>query len=181
LSELHRGLIRGILGRIPQVDASAFVADTATIVGDVHVGARSSVWFGAVLRGDVHHIRVGEDTSIQDNAVIHVTRERFPTLIGSKVTVGHSVTLHGCTVGDLCIVGMGAIVLDQAEVGDRCIVGAGALVTPGSKIPAGHLAVGSPARPKRPLTDEELEWLESSSAHYVELARLYAEDPAWKR
>jgi carbonic anhydrase/acetyltransferase-like protein (isoleucine patch superfamily) len=179
-NHLHRGIIRGFDGKRPKVDASAFVADNATLIGDVAVGARSSIWFGAVLRGDVFHIRVGEDTSIQDNAVIHVTHGLYGTRVGSKVTVGHQVTLHGCTVGDLCIVGMGAIVLDQAEVGDRCIVGAGALVTSGTKIPAGHLAVGSPARVKRPLTEEELTWLEASALHYVELINKYARDPDWK-
>jgi carbonic anhydrase/acetyltransferase-like protein (isoleucine patch superfamily) len=172
-------LIRGFRGKSPQIDPTAFVADNATVIGDVTVGARSSIWFGAVLRGDVFHIRIGEDTSIQDNSVIHVTHDQYATQIGSKVTVGHSVTLHGCTVGDQCIIGMGAIVLDQAVVGDRCIIGAGALVTPGTKIPPGHLAVGSPARPKRPLTEEELFWLEASAVHYVELVRGYAADPEW--
>jgi carbonic anhydrase/acetyltransferase-like protein (isoleucine patch superfamily) len=180
VKRLHRGLIRGFRGKTPQLDATAFVADTATLVGDVTLGARSSVWFGAVLRGDVFHIRIGEETSIQDNSVIHVTHDQYATVVGSRVTVGHGVTLHGCTVGDLCIVGMGAIVLDQAVIGDRSIVGAGALVTPGTKIPPGHLAVGSPARPKRPLTEEELSWLESSAQHYVELARSYASDPDWR-
>jgi carbonic anhydrase/acetyltransferase-like protein (isoleucine patch superfamily) len=176
----HRGLIRPVRGRVPKIDPSAFVADNATIVGDVEVGARSSIWFGAVLRGDVFHIRIGEDTSIQDNSVIHVTHDQYATVVGNQVTVGHSVTLHGCTVGDRCIIGMGAIILDQAVIGERCIVGAGALVTSGTKIPPGQLAVGSPARVKRPLTDDELAWLEASAAHYVELSRVYAEDPAWK-
>ena len=180
MSNFHRGLIRGFGGKRPAVDGSAFVADTACLVGDVTVGARSSIWFGAVLRGDVFHIRVGEETSIQDNSVIHVTHDQYATSVGNRVTVGHGVTLHGCTVGDSCIVGMGATILDQAIIGDRCIVGAGALVTPGTKIPAGHLAVGSPARPKRALTDEELAWLDASALHYVELARRYVGDPDWK-
>lgn len=171
--------IRPFRGVAPTIHDSVYVADNATLVGDVHVGARSSVWFGAVLRGDVFHIRIGEETSIQDNTVIHVTHDRFATTVGSRVTVGHSVTLHGCTIGDLCIVGMGATVLDQVEVGERSIVGAGALLTPGTKVPPGHLVVGAPARIKRPLTDAELEWLASSAAHYVELARIYrAEDAA---
>jgi carbonic anhydrase/acetyltransferase-like protein (isoleucine patch superfamily) len=177
----HRGLIRGVRGKAPQIDPTAFVADNATIIGDVTVGARASIWFGAVLRGDVFHIRIGDDTSIQDNAVIHVTHDQYATVVGSQVTVGHSVTLHGCTVGDRCIIGMGAIILDQAVIGDRCIVGAGSLVTSGTKIPPGHLAVGSPARPKRALTDEELAWLEASAAHYVELRNVYVEDPAWQK
>jgi carbonic anhydrase/acetyltransferase-like protein (isoleucine patch superfamily) len=177
----HRGLIRPVRGKTPQIDPTAFVADTATIVGEVTVGARASIWFGAVLRGDVMHIKIGEDTSIQDNTVIHVTHDLHATEVGSQVTVGHSVTLHGCTVGDRCIIGMGAIILDQAVIGDRCIVGAGALVTPGTKIPPGYLAVGSPARPKRPLTDDELTWLEASAAHYVELRDVYVQDPAWNK
>ncbi len=179
MSKFHRGMIRGFNGVRPTVDPSAFVADSACIIGNVAVGARSSVWFGAVLRGDVFHIRIGEETSIQDNSVIHVTHDQHATVVGSRVTVGHSVTLHGCTVGDSCIIGMGATILDQATIGDRCIVGAGALVTPGTKIPAGHLAVGSPARPKRPLTDEELLWLDASALHYVELAKRYVADPDW--
>ena len=179
-SELHRGLIRGFGGRSPVIDPTALVADTAVVIGDVTGGARARIWFGAVRRGDVFHIRIGAETSIQDNSVIHVTHARYATVVGDRVTVGHGVTLHGCTVGDLCIVGMGAILLDQSVVGERCIIGAGALVTPGTKIPPGHLAVGSPARPKRPLTEEELSWLESSAHHYVELARAYASDPDWR-
>jgi gamma-carbonic anhydrase len=115
-------VIRGFRGRYPQIDPSVFVADNATLVGDVYVGARSSVWFGAVIRGDVFHIRIGSETSIQDNTVIHVTHDRFATVVGNQVTVGHAVTLHGCTIGDQCIIGMGSTILDQEEVGERCIV-----------------------------------------------------------
>lgn len=177
---LQRGLIRGFAGKRPQIDGSAFVADTAVVIGDVAIGARSSVWFGAVLRGDVFNIQVGEETSIQDNAVLHVTHGQHATIVGNRVTVGHGVTLHGCRVGDQCIIGMGATVLDEAEIGDRCIVGAGALVTPGTKIPAGHLAVGAPARVKRPLSEEELSWLDTSAQHYVALIAQYADDPDWQ-
>lgn len=173
---MARQQIRAFRGLSPQIDPSVYVADTATVVGDVHVGARSSIWFGAVLRGDVYHIRVGSETSIQDNTVLHVTHDRFATIVGNRVTVGHSVTLHGCTIGDLCIIGMGATVLDQVEVGERCIVGAGALLTPGTKVPPGHLVVGTPARIKRALSEAELEWLAASAAHYVELGRVYAEE-----
>lgn len=180
MNKLHRGIVRGFGGKRPSVDPTAFVADNATIIGDVAIGARSSVWFGAVLRGDVFAICIGEDTSIQDNSVIHVTHGQHATHVGNRVTVGHGVTLHGCTVGDECIIGMGAIVLDEAVIGERCIIGAGALVTPGTKIPPGHLAVGSPARPKRPLTADELSWLPTSAQHYVELVGQYANDPDWK-
>ena len=171
-------MIRSFRGRSPVIDPSVFVADNATLIGDVHIGARSSVWFGAVIRGDVFHIRIGSETSIQDNTVVHVTHDRFATQVGDRVTVGHSVTLHGCTIGDLCIIGMGATILDQVEIGERCIVGAGALLTPGTKVPPGHLVMGSPARVKRPLTEAELQWLVNSAAHYVELARIYAAEQA---
>ena len=112
--------------------------------------------------------------------MLHVTHDRFPCAVGSRVTVGHSVILHGCTVGELCIIGMGATLLDQAVVEDRCIIGAGALVTPGTRIPTRSLAVGSPARVKRALTEEELSWLEASAQHYVELVARYAADPDWR-
>jgi carbonic anhydrase/acetyltransferase-like protein (isoleucine patch superfamily) len=157
----------------PQVGEGVFLADTAVLVGDVIVGARSSIWYGAVVRGDVYHIRIGAETSIQDNAVIHVTHGRNATIVGNRVTVGHSVNLHGCTIADRCIIGMGSIILDSAEIGERCIVGAGSLVAPGYRVPAGTLALGSPARPKRDLTAEEMSWLDVSADHYVELARAY--------
>jgi carbonic anhydrase/acetyltransferase-like protein (isoleucine patch superfamily) len=171
-------MIRPFRGKRPTVDASAFVAETATIIGDVTVGARSSVWFGAVIRGDVFHVRIGAETSIQDNTVIHVTHDRYATSVGDRVTVGHGVILHGCTVRDRVIVGMGAVILDQAEVGEKCIVGAGALITPGTKIPSGHLVVGAPARVKRPLTEDELLWIESSADHYVALTGEYRNEGA---
>jgi gamma-carbonic anhydrase len=166
-------LIRRFRDKTPQVGEGTFLADNATLVGDVIVGARASIWFGAVLRGDVWHIRVGDETSIQDNTVIHVTDGRNATTVGSRVTVGHSVTLHGCTIGDQCIIGMGSTILDLAEIGERCIIGAGALVTPGTRIPPGTLAIGAPARPKRDLTPDELRWIEYSADHYVDLARAY--------
>ena len=166
-------IVRSFAGKTPVIGDDVFLADNAVLVGDVEVGARSSIWFGAVLRGDVFHIRIGEETSIQDNTVIHVTHGRNATLVGSRVTVGHAVTLHGCVVRDQCIIGMGSTILDNAEIGERCIVGAGALVTPGTTIPPGTLAVGAPARPKRDLTKDELDWIVFSARHYVELARKY--------
>jgi gamma-carbonic anhydrase len=165
--------IRSYAGKAPLVGEGTFVAETAVLVGDVEVGSRSSIWYGVVLRGDVFHIRIGSETSVQDNTVVHVTSGRHPTLVGDRVTVGHSVVLHGCVVEDECIIGMGAIVMDRARVGPRCIVGAGALVTPGTEIPEGHLVIGSPARPKRKLSPEELEWIRSSADHYVTLGERY--------
>jgi carbonic anhydrase/acetyltransferase-like protein (isoleucine patch superfamily) len=166
-------IIRSFDGKTPIAGADSFLAETAVLVGDVVVGARSSIWYGSVLRGDVFHIRIGDETSIQDNTVVHVTSGRNATSIGSRVTVGHAVTLHGCTVADRCIIGMGAIVMDHAVIATNCIVGAGALVTPGTVIPPNQLVVGSPARPKRELTADEIAWIESSADHYVELARRY--------
>ena len=166
-------LLRAYRGVAPRLGEGVFLAETAVVVVDVVLGARSSVWYGAVLRGDVYHIRIGDETSIQDNTVIHVSHGRNATLVGNRVTIGHSVNLHGCVVGDRCIIGMGTIILDSAEIGEHCIVGAGSLVTAGTRIPAGTLAIGSPARPKRDLTSEEMSWLEVSAEHYVELAREY--------
>jgi carbonic anhydrase/acetyltransferase-like protein (isoleucine patch superfamily) len=166
-------ILRPFKGVTPRIGGGVFLAETAAVVGDVAVGERSSIWYGAVLRGDVYYIRVGAETSIQDNTVIHVTSGQHPTVIGDRVTVGHSAVLHGCTIEDRCIIGMGAIILDRARVGRRCIVGAGALVTPGTDIPEGQLVLGSPAKPKRPLTTDELAWIESSADHYVALAAAY--------
>ncbi|HMU40922.1 MAG TPA: gamma carbonic anhydrase family protein [Pseudomonadota bacterium] len=169
-------ILRSFKGLSPQFDETVFLADNATLVGDVQVGARSSVWFSAVLRGDVHYVRIGSETSIQDNTCVHVTHGRFPAIIGDRVTVGHSVTIHGCTIAGHAIIGMGATILDEVSVGERCIIGAGALLTPGTHIPPGQLVVGSPGRVKRPLTDEELRWIELSADHYIELSQLYRTD-----
>jgi carbonic anhydrase/acetyltransferase-like protein (isoleucine patch superfamily) len=170
-------IVRSYQGAWPDVAADVFLADNATVIGDVVIGAGSSIWFGTVVRGDQMPIRIGRDTSIQDNSVVHVTSGVAGTVVGDRVTVGHNVILHACTVGDDCIVGMGSIVLDRARVGRFCVVGAGALVTPGTDIPDGHLAVGSPARVKRPLTDDERAWIASSARHYVELGRRYLAEP----
>ena len=162
-------------GKRPQIDPSVYVADHASVIGAVTIGAGSSIWFGTVLRGDVNPIAIGRDTSIQDNSVVHVTSGESGTTVGDDVTVGHNVILHACTVEDACIIGMGSILLDHVRVGRGSIVGAGALVTPGTVIPPGSLAIGAPARVKRPIDDAERAWIESSAAHYVELARRYLE------
>ena len=164
-------MIRPFGGKTPQLDDGVFVAPSASIVGDVAIGARSTIWYGAVLRGDVESIRIGSETSIQDNTVIHVDSSGFSTVVGDRVTVGHSVVLHGCRIGDDALIGIGSIVLNGAEVGDGAMVGAGSLVTPGTKIPAGMLAVGSPARVKRALTDEEKRHVQEGVERYVRLGR----------
>lgn len=157
----------------PKVDDSAFVADNATVIGDVEIGAQSSVWFGAVVRGDVNRIRIGARTNVQDLSVVHVTTGTHPTSIGDDVTVGHQVTLHGCTVKDRCLIGIGSVVLDGAEIGPDAMVGAGSLVPPGMVVPPGTLALGSPAQVKRPLRPEEIARLRESAASYAELAGRY--------
>jgi carbonic anhydrase/acetyltransferase-like protein (isoleucine patch superfamily) len=164
-------MIRAYAGKTPRVAGSAFVASTAALIGDVVIGERSSIWYGAVLRADVQSIRVGAETSIQDNTVIHVDSSGFSTVVGDRVTVGHSVVLHGCTVGDDALIGIGAIVLNGAEVGQGAMIGAGSLVTPGTKVPPGMLALGSPARVKRPLTEEEKRHIRQGVETYVQLGQ----------
>ncbi|MDO3379936.1 gamma carbonic anhydrase family protein [Geoalkalibacter halelectricus] len=151
----------------PKLDGEVFVEASAKIIGDVHIGNQSSIWFNVVIRGDVNYIRIGERTNIQDGTMIHVTRETHPTVLGDEVTVGHNVTLHGCTIGSRCLIGIGAIILDGAVIGDDCLVAAGSLVSPGTQIPPGHLVLGSPARVKRPLSEAERAHLKISAQNYV--------------
>ena len=162
-------------GLFPSLAEDCFVAPGASVVGDVHIGRQSSVWFGSVVRGDVFHIRIGDRVNIQDNSVVHVTTDLHATLIGDDVTIGHRVILHGCTVHDRALIGMGAIVMDRAIVGRESLVAAGSIVTEGTKIPDGVLAVGSPARVLRELTDEERARLAHSGAHYAKVAAKYLE------
>ena len=158
----------------PRVEAAAFIAHDAVVIGDVALGKGSSVWFGCVVRGDVHRIVIGAETNIQDLTVVHVTGGLHATTIGDRVTVGHRAILHGCTVHDRCLVGMGAIVLDGAVVGPGAIVAAGAVIPPGATIPPGMLAMGAPAHVVRPVTPSEDASIDESAAKYVELAQTYA-------
>jgi carbonic anhydrase/acetyltransferase-like protein (isoleucine patch superfamily) len=163
---------------LPTIHPEAWLAPGSSVIGDVHVGPRSSIWFGSVVRGDVHMIRIGAGTNLQDLCVVHVTRERFPTWIGDEVTVGHHATVHGCRVGDGALIGIGAIVLDGAEVGDEALVAAGALVPPGMKVAAGTLVMGSPARVVRTLGSAERAEQRARAQQYVELAARYAREGA---
>ena len=167
-------MIRPFGGKTPRLGEGAFVAASASVIGDVIIGDRSSIWYGAVLRGDVESIRIGSETSIQDNTVIHVDSSGFSTVVGNRVTVGHSVVLHGCRIADNALIGIGSIILNGAEVGEGAMVGAGSLVTPGTKIPAGMLALGSPARVKRPLTEEEKKDVQLGVDNYIRLGREHA-------
>lgn len=159
-------------GVAPQLAKSVFLAPGACVVGDVHIGQETSLWFNVVVRGDVNSIRIGDRTNIQDGTVVHVTRETHPTFIGNDVSVGHSVTLHGCTIHDKCLIGIGAIVLDGAEVGVSSLVAAGTVVAPGTKIPPRSLVMGSPGRVKRELTEEECANIHAIAARYT----VYQED-----
>ena len=151
----------------PQIDSSVYIVDSAVVVGDVVIGEESSVWFNAVVRGDVNCIRIGRRTNIQDGCVLHVSRKDYPLVIGDGVTVGHNVTLHACTIASNCLIGVGAVVMDGSDIGQNCIIGAGALVTPHTVISPGNMAVGSPAKVKRKLSEEEIQSIRDSAEHYV--------------
>jgi len=144
-----------------------FVAEGARIIGDVEIEEQSSIWFNTIVRGDVNYIRIGACTNVQDNSVLHVTSETAPLHIGSEVTIGHNAVLHGCTVDDCCLIGMGAIVLDGARIGKNSLVAAGATVLEGFNVPEGMLVAGVPAKIKRPLTEEEKHFLHQSAANYI--------------
>jgi len=169
-------LIRAWGGKAPRLADGVWVAEGAVILGDVEIGPGSSVWFGAVVRGDVNHVRVGSRTNIQDHSILHVTSGTHPTSVGDDVTLGHRVTLHGCTVKDRCLIGIGAVVLDGAVVGEDSMVGAGSLVPPGMVVPPGTLALGSPARVKRELTGEEMAHLRRSAQSYAAYAEQYRKE-----
>lgn len=157
---------------VPLVPDSAFVADSAQVMGHVTLGEDSSVWFGAVLRGDTETITVGAGSNIQDGSVLHADYG-LPLVIGERVTVGHQVMLHGCTIGDESLIGIGAVVLNGAKIGKHCLVGARALVTEGKEFPDGSMILGSPAKVVRQLTPEQIEGLRRSAEHYIDNARRY--------
>ena len=166
-------MIKPFQGKQPQIHETAYIAETAVVIGDVVVGAESSVWFGAVVRGDVFHIRIGDRTNIQDGTVVHVTNGTHATVLEDEVTVGHNVTLHGCHIERGCLVGMGSIVMDNVRIGAHSIVAAGALVSPGTVVPPRSLVLGVPARVKRQLTDEEVAGLAQFWKNYVEYTKQY--------
>jgi carbonic anhydrase/acetyltransferase-like protein (isoleucine patch superfamily) len=166
-------LIHAYLGRVPAIGEGVHLVESAEIIGDVTIGRDSSVWYNAVIRGDVNVIRIGERTNIQDGCLLHVIGDTHPLTIGSDVTVGHGAILHGCTIGNSCLIGMGSIVLDGATVGDRSLVAAGSLVRMNEVIPPGVLAAGSPAQVVRPLTPEETASLAQSALNYMATVRDY--------
>ena len=165
-------LYRGIL---PTIHPTVFIVDSAEIVGDVVIGKDSSVWYNAVIRGDVNYIRVGERTNVQDGCLLHVRHEKYPLHIGSNVTIGHGAILHACTVGDYCLIGMGAIVLDNARINSYTLVAAGAVVVNNAVIPEGVLVAGVPAKIIRELSADERTMLEMSAENYVGYVKTYRE------
>lgn len=173
-------MIRTYKGIKPKIAATAFIEASAQIIGDVHIGEHSSVWFNCVVRGDVHHIRIGHNTNIQDGTVIHVTNGRFPTVIGNYVTVGHSVVLHGCTIKDRSLIGIGSIVLDDVTIGEESFVAAGSLITPGTVIPPRSLVLGSPAKVRREVTEEEIARIDMHWRHYIEYKNNYLAEASLK-
>jgi len=156
----------------PHIAESAWIAGSAEIMGNVTIGADASIWFGAVVRGDVERITIGADSNVQDGSVLHADVGQ-PLIIGERVTVGHRVILHGCTIGDESLIGMGAIVLNRARIGRHCLIGAGALVTEGKEFPDGSMIVGSPAKVVRQLSAEQIEGLRHSAEHYRDNAQRF--------
>lgn len=170
-------MIRNFEDSSPQIAETAYVDETALVIGDVEVGADTSIWPMSVVRGDIHTIRIGERTNIQDGSILHVSHDSeykpggSPLRIGDDVTVGHQVILHACTVGNRCLIGMGSVIMDDAVIEDGAMIGAGSQINPGKHIEGGYLWLGCPARRVRKLTEKEVEYLNYSAAHYVKLMR----------
>ncbi|MCA9473468.1 MAG: gamma carbonic anhydrase family protein [Nitrospirales bacterium] len=169
-------MMRAFRGVMPTVASSAFVDETAVVIGDVVIGSESSIWFNTVIRGDVHYIRIGHRTNVQDLSLLHVTHDTHPLILGDDITVGHHVVLHGCTIHDRVLIGMGAVIMDGAVIEQDCVVGAGTLVTERTRVPANSLVIGSPARVRRSLTEAELAWIKESAQNYIHYASQYMAD-----
>ena len=166
-------MIRPFRGIHPQIHATAYVDPSAQVIGDVHLGEEASIWCNCTVRGDIHYIRIGDRSNLQDNSVIHVQNGTHPTILESEVTVGHGVTLHGCYVERGCLIGIGSILLDDVRVGTMSLVAAGSVVTPGTIIPPRSLVMGFPAKVKRPLTEKEVADLATFWQNYVNYTREY--------
>lgn len=157
----------------PKIHKTVFVADGVSIIGDVEIGKESSIWFNTVIRGDVYYIRIGKFTNIQDNCVVHVTTDKYATIVGDNVTIGHNAIIHGAKISNNVLIGMGSIIMDDVAIGEFSIIGAGALVSPGTKIKPYSLYIGVPAKFKRKVTKGEIEQIKYSAVEYNELARKY--------
>ncbi|WP_049757579.1 gamma carbonic anhydrase family protein [Candidatus Puniceispirillum marinum] len=173
LAAPHKPYIAPFMGMLPEIDASAFIAATAAIIGAVRIGKNSSIWHQVTVRGDNNYITIGEGTNIQDNSCVHIDSITYPTIIGNFVTIGHSAIIHACTIGDYGFVGMGGIVMDGATIEATGMLAAGAMLTAGKTIPAGELWAGRPAKKMRDLTAKELTFNQRSAHHYIEVARAH--------
>jgi carbonic anhydrase/acetyltransferase-like protein (isoleucine patch superfamily) len=167
-------MLRSFKNASPTVEPSAYVDQSAQVIGDVHIGAESSVWMNVVIRGDVNHIRIGKRTNIQDLTMIHVMRETHPTVIGDEVTIGHSAVVHGTTIEDRVLIGMAAVLLNGVHIESDCVIAAGTLLTEGTRIPARSLVMGRPGKVKRPLTDEEVAEIRWYADNYVKYRLEYS-------
>ena len=170
-------MIKKFKGKSPVIPNSCYISESVDLIGDVTLGENVSLWFGTVVRGDMHFITIGNRSNIQDNSVVHVTTDISPTRIGSEVTVGHNAIIHGATIEDRCLIGMGAIIMDDAVVGEGSIVGAGAVVPPNMMIPPRSLVVGLPAKIVRQTSDEELEMIIERAQHYIDFSQKYKNQP----
>jgi len=166
-------MIRPYKGIFPKIAKTAFVEQSAQVIGDVEVGEHSSLWFNCVVRGDVYSIRIGSETNVQDGTVIHVTSGEYGTVLGNQVTIGHNAVLHGCTIKDRSLIGIGAIILDDVTVGEESFVAAGSLVTPGMVIPPRSMVMGAPARIRREVTEDEIARINMHWQHYVDYKNTY--------
>jgi len=171
-------MIRAYRGVLPKIAASAYIDSSAQVIGNVTVGERSSMWPGAVARGDVHSISIGDESNIQDNSVLHCDAPDFPLVIGNRVTVGHLVMLHGCIIEDECVIGIGSIVLNGATIGKGSVVAAGAVVPEGMQVPPGSMVMGVPGKVKREVSAEERQRFRDNARHYVDACKAYREEPA---
>mgnify|MGYP006189670245 FL=1 len=166
-------MIKYFENKQPHLGENVYISETAMVIGDVTLGDEVNIWFGAVLRGDMHYIKIGNRTNIQDNSVVHVTTGVSPTNIGNGVTVGHGAIIHGCTIEDDCLIGMGAIIMDDAVIGTGSLIGAGALIPPNMIIPPNSLVVGSPGKVVREVKDVEKEMILERPQEYIDLAAIY--------
>lgn len=157
----------------PKIGKNTFIAKNAVILGDVTIGDNVSIWYNVVIRGDVNYIIIGKDSNIQDGTIIHVTKDKFPTEIGERVTIAHSVTLHGCKIEDDCLIGIGAVVMDNSVISKNSIVAAGAVVPPNKRYPENSLIVGNPAKVARELTEKDFEMIRSNAERYLSYKDIY--------
>ncbi|WP_424809697.1 gamma carbonic anhydrase family protein [Rhodococcus sp. 27YEA15] len=169
---MNSPIIATVLGKTPKIDESAFIAPNATVVGDVSIGSGAGIWYGAVLRGDAESITIGADTNIQDNCTVHAD-PTFPAVLGERISVGHNAVLHGCTLEDDVLIGMGAVVLNGAHIGTGSLIAAGAVVSQGMIVPPGSLVAGVPAKIKRELSDNEKAGITANGLGYIELAKAH--------